>query len=83
MYIFGSYAYGTPNDDSDLDIAIVDERTGDDSFDIEHKISLLLFPRSYSLDVVAINPKRLNDLKTLSFWKEIFDKGKLFYERCE
>lgn len=34
IYLFGSYANGKPNEDSDLDIAVIDDRAGNKDEDI-------------------------------------------------
>ncbi len=41
IYLFGSYANGKPNEDSDLDIAVIDDRAGNKDEDISYKINFV------------------------------------------
>jgi predicted nucleotidyltransferase len=54
IILFGSYAYGTPNEDSDLDICIV-EKDYRNKWEEKAKISKLLDNIRYPIDI--LNPK--------------------------
>jgi len=52
IYLFGSYAYGTPNEDSDLDIYVVVPDNMDDLSELYGKINLLWRRKPVSLDLL-------------------------------
>jgi predicted nucleotidyltransferase len=45
IYLFGSYAYGTPNEDSDIDIYAVVPDSVEDTLELSSKIRLLLYKK--------------------------------------
>jgi len=61
IYLFGSYAYGTPTAESDLDLLIVDDSENDQA---AHRkgvaISQALFPRDYGLDLMVYSESKFN-----------------------
>ncbi|MDQ7060705.1 MAG: nucleotidyltransferase domain-containing protein [Sulfurimonas sp.] len=76
IILFGSYAYGTPNEDSDLDICIVEKDYGN-KWDEKAKIRGLLSGIRVSKDI--LNP-RLDEYEFYkkeygSVYKDIEDKG--------
>jgi predicted nucleotidyltransferase len=90
VILFGSYAWGDPHGDSDLDIIVV---TNDDimpknykeKMEIYLKVSTLLseFKKQTPIDlVVHTRPMHNKFLKLGSaFSKEISKRGKILYER--
>src|SRR5919205_187899 len=56
IILFGSYAYGTPHEDSDVDILVVMPARNqiDQAFRIR-----LAFPRPFALDLIVRTPRRL------------------------
>ncbi len=82
IYLFGSYAYGTPQEDSDFDIYVIydeDERP----IKVMQRISLaLMYDSAKALDVLA---SRLDNFearcKVSSFERTIRDKGVILYDR--
>lgn len=82
IYLFGSYAYGNPNENSDLDILVIDD--GSKNINQEaFEISKALYPRNYGLDVICCNEESFN-LKHKNKWllfQEIANRGKLLHER--
>ncbi|MEK7676358.1 MAG: nucleotidyltransferase domain-containing protein, partial [Verrucomicrobiota bacterium] len=82
IILFGSYAYGRPTADSDVDLLIIMPRTRDRgermSVRIRHAI-----PRDFPLDLLVRTPSEL--AKRLRwgdcFVREIMAKGKVMYER--
>jgi len=90
VILFGSYAWGNPNGESDLDIIVV---TNDDimpknykeKMEIYLKVSTLLseFKKQAPIDlVVHTRPMHNKFLKLGSaFSKEISKRGKILYER--
>ena len=80
IILFGSYAYGTPNDDSDVDLLVImpaaNEHT--QSVRIRYRLSA-----PFPCDVVVRTPKemkwRLEERE--SFTTEIVSRGKVLYEK--
>lgn len=81
IIVFGSYAWGTPDEDSDLDLFVVSESDEDEMIQTA-KINNALFPRNYSLDLIVVTRKHLLD-KSLNhkFVKRILQNGKALYHR--
>ena len=82
VILFGSYAYGEPNQDSDLDLLVIDDQHHNKQI-IATEISRMLFPREYGLDVVVTSPEDFQEKsrRGLSFWKEILTRGTKLYEQ--
>ena len=90
IILFGSYAYGKPTKDSDIDLYIV---TNDDfmpqswreKMDVKLKFSKVLrdIKQNYDIDLITHTKKMYKKfLKTDSqFANEILSKGKVIYER--
>ncbi len=86
VILFGSYAYGSPNKDSDIDLYIV---TKDDYIpqnwrekrDLVRKISskILNLREKYPIDIIVHTKKMYQKFIALnsSFSKEILQKGKV------
>lgn len=83
VILFGSYAYGTPSDDSDVDLLVVMPHAGSgcaQALDIVRRVR----PR-IPLDLVVRNPEELrrrlawNDF----FLKEISDRGEVLFESSD
>jgi predicted nucleotidyltransferase len=83
IYLFGSYAYGEPNEDSDLDFFVV---VPDDSEKVTKKIRRInkeLYPFWQTpVDILASHSSRFAELSQLpTLEKKIFTEGILLYER--
>jgi predicted nucleotidyltransferase len=80
IILFGSYAYGTPHADSDVDILVIMPTRNE--LDQAVKICLAV-DYHFPLDLVVRTPKnlawRLADGD--SFLREIMDRGKVLYEK--
>ena len=80
IVLFGSHAYGTPHDDSDVDILVV--MPARNQLDQAFKIHWALKP-PFPLDIIVRTPKemkwRLGEGE--SFLTEIISKGKVLYEK--
>ena len=80
VVLFGSYAYGSPKDDSDVDILVVmplDESPVDKSVEIRMKLR----PR-FPLDLLVRTPSKIRERLAMGddFIREILEKGKVLYE---
>ena len=88
IILFGSYAYGKPNENSDFDIFIVKDIKNEQKRDleIEAKLKLIDLIMNYhlSFDIFIDSEKsiknRIDKIKD-SFYKEIFEKGKIIYAK--
>ncbi len=89
IMLFGSYAYGTPDDDSDIDILLV---TNDDfmpeTFDerLEYRLAIKKIIRETAkkvpVDLLIYSRPMFEKFKELnsSFSKELLTKGQKLYE---
>lgn len=84
VILFGSYAYGTPNPDSDVDLLII-MKTRASRKDRSWAVSRLLMPRPFPVDILVKTPREIE--KALGakdfFLKEILTRGKVLYDRSK
>src|ERR1700719_78461 len=79
IILFGSYAYGKPHEESDVDLLVI-MRTRNA---IDQSIRILsAFERPFSLDLIVRTPWQIErGLKDDNwFLREIMEKGKVLYE---
>ena len=82
IILFGSYAYGRPHKDSDLDLLIVKETEKpflQRLFEVRRLMSPLL--DGYPFDPIVMTPRELKRRlqRGDQFFQEIVQKGKLLY----
>lgn len=81
IILFGSYAYGQPGPDSDVDLLVVMET---DQRPIRRitAVSELLSPRPFPVDIIVRTPTELaRDLQRVDpFMHEVVAKGRVLYE---
>jgi predicted nucleotidyltransferase len=84
IVLFGSYAYGNPNRDSDVDLLVV-MKTKASPKDRSWAVSRLLLPRPFPVDILVKTPREVKQgLETGDFFlKEILTRGKVLYDRSE
>jgi predicted nucleotidyltransferase len=82
IILFGSYAYGKPKPESDVDLLVVME-TSLRSRQQRLEISRALSPRPFPLDIIVRTPKELEERIALGdiFLREIMTQGKVVYEQ--
>jgi len=82
IILFGSYAYGKPTPNSDVDLLIVLE-TNAPLKERSWKVSRLLLPRPFPVDILVKTPREIEKaLKSGDFFlREILTRGKVLYER--
>jgi predicted nucleotidyltransferase len=83
IILFGSYAYGTPTPDSDVDLLIV-MKTRARPIDRYVTASNVLYPREFPVDIVVKTPREIQaefKKKSNFFMREVLAKGKVIYER--
>jgi predicted nucleotidyltransferase len=84
IILFGSYAYGNPNPDSDVDLLVI-MKTNASPKDRSWAVSRLLLPRPFPVDILVKTPREVKQgLETGDFFlKEVLTRGKVLYERSE
>jgi uncharacterized protein len=83
IILFGSYAYGNPTPDSDVDLLVI-MKTKAKEIDRYVAVSNLLYPRQFPVDILVKTPKEIEaetQKKGNFFLREILNKGKVLYER--
>jgi len=87
IILFGSYAYGTPTKDSDIDLFLLkDDLTLEDltNFEIEAKIRLLDLMSKYrtnGIDILSAPTSYIKNREDYFYKIDILQKGKVIYER--
>lgn len=82
IILFGSFAYGKPTPDSDVDLLIVME-SNVHPHERFRQVSELLYPRPFPVDIIVRTPAELRERLALGdcFFREITQKGIVLYER--
>ena len=83
IILFGSYAYGNPTPDSDVDLLVIMNTKARD-VDRYVAVSNLLYPRQFPVDILVKTPTEIKAearKKSNFFLHEILKKGKVLYER--
>jgi predicted nucleotidyltransferase len=82
VILFGSYAYGTPSDHSDVDLLVILE-THARPIDRYLAVSRLLRPRPFPLDILVKTPDEIRQgvEQGNAFIREIISQGRVLYER--
>ncbi len=82
IILFGSYAYGNPTPDSDVDLLVVLD-TNASSTERYLVVSRLLYPRPFPVDILVRTPREIEHaLRTGDFFmQEIVAQGRVLYER--
>lgn len=84
IYLFGSYAWGTPNEDSDLDLLIVVDKSDERSFDRVRAGQRVLFGLGIAKDLIVYTKEEFDELSsritTLGY--KIKKDGKVLYARA-
>ena len=80
IILFGSYAYGKSNADSDIDLLVVMPYEGNE---LEQMVKVRRRLKStFPLDVLVKTPAQLKERSEMGdfFIREIIEKGKILYE---
>ena len=82
ILLFGSYAYGEPEEESDVDLLVVMET---DKRPIQHTLDIIrsLSPLRFSIDVIVRSEKEIQRRISQGDWmlKDAYEKGRLLYAR--
>ena len=82
VVFFGSYAYGTPSGDSDVDLLVILDTKAPPA-ERYLAVSRLLRPRPFPLDLLVKTPDEIAQalVKGHDFIYEIVTRGRVLYER--
>ncbi len=80
IILFGSYAYGTPTAESDVDLLVI--MPARNMIDQAVRIRMALPPRSFPLDLIVRTPEYIRRRLEGEDWflREIVGKGKILHE---
>ncbi|MBN2035445.1 MAG: nucleotidyltransferase domain-containing protein [Chitinispirillaceae bacterium] len=80
IVLFGSHAYGSPTESSDLDIAVICKNMSSKTKECV-KIRRALSGIRHSIDVIVATPEEFETYKKEagSVFRTIFEKGKILY----
>jgi predicted nucleotidyltransferase len=84
IILFGSYAYGKPDKDSDIDLLIV-KKTKKSFFDRLYEVRRIASEsrRGYPFEPVVLTPREVKERLEIGdqFFEEVMNKGKILYAR--
>ncbi len=82
VILFGSYAYGTPTPDSDVDLLVILD-TDASTTERYLAVSRLLYPRPFPADILVRTPAEIERALDANdfFIREIVSQGRVLYER--
>lgn len=80
IILFGSYAYGQPTEDSDVDLLVIMPFRGSavkKAVQIDLKVR-----RSFAMDLIVRTPAKVRERVRIGDWfmREIVEKGKVLYD---
>ena len=84
IILFGSYAYGKPTPNSDVDLFVIMKTNIKRQADRYVLVSSLLDPRDFPVDIIVHTPaeiKRELSIKGNFFIRDIMANGKALYEK--
>jgi len=81
IILFGSWAWGEPGPDSDVDLFIIKET--ENTRELAREIDGSIFPRPFPIDILVYTLKQVEKRKTMRdfFIKDILEKGKTLYAK--
>lgn len=81
IILFGSWAWGEPGPDSDMDLFVV--KKTNDTRKLAREIDASLFPRHFPIDVIVYKPEQVErQRKTGDFFiNDVINKGKVLYAK--
>ena len=83
IILFGSYAYGTPTEDSDLDLLIIKDDSALKKRQRKQELEKLFWGLNFSIDAQVYTNEEFKSEKDISncFFEEIIKTGKTMYEK--
>ncbi len=84
IILFGSYAYGTPNEDSDIDLFlfknIKKEKVRDAIVSAQLSVRDLISKYKIGFDFIIADEQYVKSREDYFYQKDILEKGKVIYE---
>lgn len=82
IILFGSYAWGTPGPDSDVDIFIV-KKTDKNIFERNREVNRIFSERNFAMDILVYTPEQLKIRNEMGdpFLRRIINSGKVLYDK--
>ena len=84
LYLFGSHAWGNPNENSDIDILMIVDKSDEPKAKRAAKAyRALRHTHNYPLDILIRTKKEFEDFSNIkmSLMNKISNNGKILYER--
>jgi predicted nucleotidyltransferase len=82
IYLFGSYAYGKPSEESDLDLMVITDKEIDDTILSITEIRYNTWGKVGVFDMLVYSEKVFNDRKEKHYLEnKVFNEGDIIYER--
>ena len=86
IILFGSYAYGTPDEESDIDLFLLkDDLSLDNTFNYElkarKKIRELIYKYKIGFDILSAPTKYIKEKDDYFYKVDILQKGIILYEQ--
>ena len=87
IILFGSYAYGTPNEESDIDLFLLkDDLRINETREYERKakkslIDIMFKYKTNGIDILSAPTKYVEKSEDYFYKVELLRKGKVWYER--
>ena len=81
IILFGSYAWGKPHADSDVDLFVVKKTRN--VLELGRRIDGSVFPRPFPVDILVYTPQQVERREKLGdfFIRDILSKGKVLYAK--
>ena len=86
IILFGSYAYGTPNEDSDIDLFLVKDNLTDEELDTYELKAImntrdLISKHHIGFDILSATSEFLKTREDYFYKVDILQNGRVLYER--
>lgn len=86
VILFGSYACGTPNEDSDIDLFLIKDDLKVENFDeyellASKHVTDLIYKYKIGFDLFSASSSYLNEREDYFYKIDILSNGKVLYER--
>ena len=79
IILFGSYAWGSPTPDSDVDLFII--KKTENTREMTREIDRFVFPRPFPIDLIVYTPKQAEKQSKIDFFiRNILNKGVFLYD---
>jgi predicted nucleotidyltransferase len=81
VILFGSYAYGTPNEDSDIDLFLVKDDTKEKHYEAKALMQLRSITQKYHVgfDILSTSSDTLNSADDHFYKVDILTNGRVLY----